>query len=143
MREHGHFQISRHGDVLLAVVADAWNAETIRAYGAELRKSLADQPADQSWALIVDARPWRLGTPEVGPELARLARWKDENGLAAAAYINDDYELKALFATDHIFRHYRVARVKLVATPAEAVSWIEAHGFEVPPALETRLQAAS
>lgn len=140
MREHGDYRIKRFDDVVVSIVLDAWNLETMQSYASQFR-ALFDDCGRDPWALVVDARQWRLATPEVGPELGELARWKDRNGLVAAAYINiADDELKSHFAADQIFRHYDKARVALVEEPVDALTWVSAHGFEVSPDLQAHLR---
>lgn len=139
MREHGRYRVERFERVVLSVVQDAWNAETVEGYGRAFRATVRDAAFEEPWALIVDARQWRLATPEVGPVLAELSRWKERHGMTAAAYLNDDSDLKRAFAESEIAAAYLRAEMRIFDAPEPALRWLTGLGFAIPLRLRQRL----
>ncbi|MEM9302711.1 MAG: hypothetical protein AAGE01_11395 [Pseudomonadota bacterium] len=132
MQGHGHFNVQRFDDIVVSTVDDSWNAETMEAYAAAFKAVVLDAGYAEGWGLVVDARRWRLATPEVGPMLQELSRWKDAQGLVASAYINDDNELKKAFATSAIGSGYLRSKMTIVDQPEQAFEWLLAAGLSIP-----------
>jgi len=123
--QHGDFELSIDGRLLVVDVAGPWNLELIRNYAAQATP-LARQLAETGpWVLISVARRSVLFTPDAIEALRETAqRHTADSGRIATAYVVDPavegYHLvNAIF--EEIYRD--VCPVAIFETRAEAKRW--------------------
>ena len=90
-KEHGDFTLTRQGNVLIAYVSGAWNAETEKAYGAIIHDSI--KPFNGGpWVLISNVEEWELCTPDCQKLMMQLAVECRSKGLKREAIVNSNID---------------------------------------------------
>ncbi|WP_299079799.1 hypothetical protein [uncultured Paraglaciecola sp.] len=135
-KEHGDFTVTRQGNVLIAYVSGAWNAETEKAYGAIIHDSI--KPFNGGpWVLISNVEEWELCTPDCQKLMMQLAVECRSKGLKREAIVNSNIDSVKLDlfdksarqdvpkpSTDSFQRHF-------VATDQDAVRWLKGEGYKL------------
>ena len=86
MQEHGSFELSLCGQILIIKAYDSWNVETATRFAVEYKK-LALQICDRPWVELVDLSQWFLGTPEIWSQVDSVNEWSNQNNKQYEAVI--------------------------------------------------------
>lgn len=83
---HGHYRLRLCNNIFLLNAYDSWNAETAMALFDDMERLLAKSNL-KSFAKIIDASDWALGTPEFERFTREGIRDLYNRGLKREAYV--------------------------------------------------------
>ena len=99
--QHGEFELSVSGNILIAHLIGGWNKEAALAFDREFRIAAEPLLADD-WGHLVFLDDWSLGVPEMIPIIEDLVQWCVINGLKRAAHVYSPSMLKQMQANDMV-----------------------------------------
>ena len=133
-REHGEFVVTRQGNILVAQVFGAWNAETAKSYKEAILKNI-EPLKGKDWALISNVEKWELCTPDCQALMMQLIVESKEKGLKREAIVNSNTQSVKL----DLFTRYSNLEPsentdtsflrQFVKTNIEAENWLQSEGF--------------
>ena len=133
-REHGEFVVTRQGNILVAQVYGAWNAETAKSYREAILKNIEPLNGD-NWALISNLEKWELCTPDCQTLMMQLIVESKQKGLKREAIVNSNTQSVKL----DLFTRYSNLEPsedantsfqrQFLATNNEAENWLKSEGF--------------
>lgn len=132
--EHGGFELKLDGNILLAVVNGAWNAETAQAYREAILK-LIESLHHKPWALISNVNDWELCTPDCELLMGQLLAECRGKGIKREAVINSNIQSVKL---DLFHKHTKQQSLKpppdvfqrcFFETEEEARKWLKNEGY--------------
>jgi hypothetical protein len=99
--EHGGFNVTLQGDVLVVVVTGAWNAETAKAYQDVVQSSISSIKG-KAWGLICNLSEWELCTPDCESMIIDLVTKCRHDGMRREAFIceTDSVKLDLFYKRD-------------------------------------------
>ena len=99
--EHGGFNVSLKGDILVVVVTGAWNAETAKAYEDVVHRCVSAIKG-KTWGLVCNLSEWELCTPDCELMIIDLVTKCRHSGMHREAFIceTDSVKLDLFYKRD-------------------------------------------
>ena len=129
MKEHGRFELNRHGSIILLRAFGESNLETFRTYSRNIQE-LGRQLQGRPWATLVDARSWGLSGMDIQEPLRELVGKLDKLGRTHSAMITGDNELLVKFLLQLPMSDNSSVKVKFFKDVYSAVDWLEDQEFD-------------
>jgi hypothetical protein len=126
--QHGEFDLSLQGNIIVARLHGSWNEEAAEAFEHEFIK-LASQLIDKPWGHLVYFDDWDLGVPEINPIIERLVTWCIQNNLKRAAQIYGASLVKKHFIDIMIVEQFGEFQRQAFIEETLAVEWLASGGF--------------
>lgn len=127
-QQHGSYELSTEGNVIIANIYGSWNEETARVYSNELKQMAValDAPA---WGHLADLEEWGLGTDEMIKVIEELAQWCIKNGVKRAAHVYSDSVLKKLQLDGIVAESQGDFQRQSFSDKHEALRWLAEQGY--------------
>lgn len=129
--QHGEFELSVSGNILVARLIGGWNEEAARAFDREFRMT-AEPLLGNDWGHLVCLEDWSLGVPEMAPIIENLVQWCVASGLKRAAQVYSPSMLKQLQVDDMVVEQLGEFQRCIFRDKASACRWLAEEGFELP-----------
>jgi len=127
--QHGEFELSVKGNVLIACLKGGWNEVAARNFDRCLRET-AQPLLGKNWGHLVCLEDWSLGVPEMVPIVEDLVQWCIDNGLKCAAHVYSASMMKKLTLDDMVVEKQGDFQRHHFSNKAEATRWLAQQGFE-------------
>ena len=129
MREHGSFDLNRHGSVILLRAFGGSNIESFRTYSRNIQE-LGQQQQGNPWATLVDTRSWGLSGMDIQEPLRELAGKLDKLGRTHSAMITGDNEQLVKYLLQLPISGNSSVKVEFFNDVYSAVDWLEDQEFD-------------
>ena len=126
--QHGEFELSVSGNILVARLIGGWNEEAARAFDREFRQ-VAEPLIGSDWGHLLCLEDWSLEVPEMGPVIEDLVQWCIDNGLKRAAQVYSASMLKQLQLDDMVVEQSGNFQRCTFRTKDDALTWLAQQGF--------------
>ena len=132
--KHGEFNVTLHNNILLAVVAGAWNAESANAYRDTILDIITPLKGNL-WGLISNVNDWELCTPDCKLLMGKLLAECRAQGLKREAVVNDNIKsVKMELFHKHANKNTLGSSSDVFSrcffeTDTEAKSWLNTQGY--------------
>ncbi|GAC19186.1 hypothetical protein [Paraglaciecola arctica] len=136
--EHGEFVVTRQGNILIAYIYGAWNAETAKAYKHTINQTI-EPLKGKSWALISNVQQWGLCTPDCELLMVELAAECRGNSLKREAIVNNNTKsVKLELFNNHSKQNpceFEPSRIqfqrRFLETDEQAKVWLKTEGYSL------------
>ena len=126
--QHGEFELSIQGNVIVADIHGSWNAQAAKAFDIEFRQ-LVQQLSQKSWAHLAYLDNWELGTSEMVAVIEELGVWCIEQGMKRAAHVYQPSHFKSLLLDDMVVEQQGEFQRRSFAEADQAIAWLAADGY--------------
>lgn len=134
--QHGEFNVTLRGNILLVVITGAWNVETGKAYRESILKAI-EPVKGKCWGLISNVNEWELCTPDCELLTVTLVAECKAQGLKREAVVNSSTEsVKLDLFHKHAIKHTSETSPDefkrcFFETDAEARLWLKNEGYDL------------
>lgn len=126
--QHGEFELSVSGNILVAHLIGGWNKEAALAFDREFR-IVAEPLLTESWGHLVFLDDWSLGVPKTIPIIEDLVHWCVANDLKRAAHVYSPSMLKEMQANDMVIEQHGEFQRRSFSEQGQAITWLSDAGF--------------
>ena len=126
---HGSYEITLKNNIILMKVSGEWNKQASEKVFNEIR-TLIPKINQSTFAKLIDAREWELGTPEFQYLTKQALEDLIQEGLRCEAYIVNDGLLKREQIKLMTPEDERYSRT-IVSSVIEAENWLYERGFSL------------
>lgn len=126
--QHGDFDLSVEGNILIAHLYGSWNIEAALSFEKEFMV-IATPLIDKSWGHLVYFEEWDLGVPEITPIVERLVGWCITHNLKRAAQIYSASVVKKHYIDIMIVEEHGEFQRQAFIEEGLATSWLNSEGF--------------